>query len=139
MTQVAGRSGRNVVQGLARRHRRRHDRQTVTLVTFALRYLGVVHQPRQRYPRRRPRRMTRQTFVGGSGVVRRLATGDSAVMTTETGSDHLTVVDPVHHHRFPQGRELIVAGIADIGGRDMQWRFAAGDYRVMAADTIIAE
>lgn len=71
--------------------------------------------------------MTRFTGVGGGNMLRRLATGVGAVMTTDAvGHD----IGMIHLDREPGQR--VVTSIAGLHGEHMGRAFAAGNHIIVA-------
>ena len=70
--------------------------------------------------------------VVAGDVVRRLAGGGGAVVTTEAGADHVIVIDPDHRH--PGG--VAMAVLAHIVGRNVGRILAGGGGAVVAAGAV---
>ena len=60
-------------------------------------------------------------------------------MTTDTGSQHLTVIHRRIRHWRPQGRRLVMTQLTLIRGRNMNGGLASGVYFIVTADAAIED
>ena len=140
MAQVAGRRGGDMVQRLPRRHDGLHRHHAMAFITHTLGHLGMINQAWQWRPGYRTRLVARVTHIGGGGVVRTLATGERAIMTTDAcRADGLRMIHPIRRYREPGRGGFVVTQLTGIGGRYMVAALAAGIDAIMATDAVIQE
>lgn len=69
-------------------------------------------------------------------VARSLATGGSAIVTTNTSANHVRVIDVGYINRCPRRRSRGVAGIAGVGTINVSGALARGNDTVMATGAV---
>jgi len=84
-------------------------------------------------------RMTLAAGVTGLQMVRGLATGNIAVMTTDATTNHLQMVHPLRRHRRKTCRPLIMAGLTGFAGGDMRCGFTRGNDAVVTLRATVDE
>lgn len=107
-------SGINMISALAGGYR-----SVMTTDTSAdhLRVINIGSGHRR--PWRRSRLMTGIARIGGINMVRALTRRHNAIMATDTGTDHLGMIDVGYRHRGPWGRTCSMTGIALVARVDM--------------------
>ena len=79
--------------------------------------------------------MTRFAQIRGIRMIRWFSASDSIVMTTNTGTYNMAVIDGVRRNWRPGNRSRLVACITGIRAVNMICWFATGNSAVMAAGT----
>ena len=68
-------------------------------------------------------------------MIKRFTTGCSAIVTTYTGTNDITVVYCISSHWRPWRRARLMAGITGIGGVDMVHTLATGRRAIVTTET----
>lgn len=106
--------GINMISALARRYR------SVMTTDTSANHLRVINIGcSHRCPWRRSRLMTGIARIGGINMVRTLARRHNAIMTTDTGTDYLGMIDVNYRHRSPWDWTCGMTRIALVGRVDM--------------------
>ena len=83
--------------------------------------------------------MTAIALITTINVIRRLTRSNGSVVATDTGADHLSMVHRTWSNGHPGQRRFLMAGIAEIGTRNMIRTLAAGGYAIMTHRAIVKE
>jgi hypothetical protein len=81
--------------------------------------------------------MTDIAIIRGCNVGGALATSSCAIVTADTSTDHLRVVNRRRCNRCPGSREFLMAGIAQIRGINVRGTLTCRIRAVMTIDTVI--
>ena len=81
--------------------------------------------------------MTGITGVAAVDMIDAFTLGNTVVMATEAGADHLAVIHGAGGHRRPTGREYRMTGIAVVRAVNVRTTLAAGGSAVMAGETVV--
>ena len=108
------------------------------MTTIASTYDLCMINCRRRYwdPGCRANNMTSITLIGSIDMIGTFTTGHGSIVTTDTGSDNVIVIDSTGRYWNPGGWEALVTGVTSIACCQMTARFTAGRNTIMTGNTI---
>ena len=113
----------------------RSNRSIVTTYTGADHFIVIHGIIGHRLPWRRPRLMTGIAVIGGIYVISAFTRSNHSIMTADTGTDDLVVINGAAIYRRPWCRSWLVTGITGIGAIDMIHALTRRHQTIVTTDT----